>query len=335
MKILLSALLLSCAAFTAQAQPGYNFRSEQGLLTPLADYQGVSYINHSVADDQVGDYSQKLPFAFHIYGHSVDTVRISENGFIWFGEVKEGEMSVLNPISDDFGGRVTAVVSALGYDLHPHTDNNLTTIRSGIVGTAPYRMFIVEWANTSRIDPIKDGQLPDTLTFQIKLYETTQRIELVYGKMGINHDYIALTQVGIKGNNQTQFYNRMTKQGYNWNNTMIGENINSTCEFGTVYHPTFGQILAWEPSNVQTGINTIKPEYTTTTVFPNPSQTSINVTVPEGKYNFEIFNMNGQLVKKGSMQHTEPIQVSDIPPGYYQINTYMETITYRSRFLRN
>ncbi len=313
------------------AQPvTYNFRHEQGLLTPLAEY-GSGFTEHTVMDDLVGNHRQKLPFTFKLYGVSMDSVNISENGFIWFGSKQELN---IGPISVDEQG-VTGVISSLGKDLHPHIKTNLTTtIRSGIVGTAPYRMFIVEWANTSRIDPVKEDQPEDTLTFQIKLYETTNRVELVYGFFKLNKRYISVAEVGIKGESSNEFYNRKTELGKNWDNTVIGDFPESTCELSEVYYPQFGQLLVWEP-NGSTGLK-VHQIYADAKVFPNPTRDAVQFEFPESInecIQVDVFNLQGMLVKSVKMNASEKLLLQGLPNGFYAMQITTAKGNYLSKVL--
>jgi len=317
---LLIVIFLGNLITLSAQQVTYNFRHEQGLLTPLAEY-GAGFTEHTVMDDQVGNHRQKLPFVFKLYGVSMDSINISENGFVWFGS--KDDLNI-GPISIDEQG-VTGVISALGKDLHPHIKTNLTTtIRSGVVGTAPYRMFIVEWANTSRIDPVKEDQPEDTLTFQIKLYETTNRIELAYGFFKLNKLYISVAEVGIKGGSSNAYYNRKTELGKNWDNTVAGDLPESTCELSEVYYPQFGQLLVWEP-NGSTGLK-VHQIYADAKVYPNPTRDAVQFEFPEainGSIQVDVFNIQGVKVKTVHLDASDKLSLQGLTNGFYalQINT--------------
>jgi CubicO group peptidase (beta-lactamase class C family) len=67
---------------------------------------------------------------------------------------------------------------------------------------------------------------------------------------------------------------------------------------------------------IVTGINEY-PNQSTFSIFPNPSNTVINVDCKKG---FQIFSTTGQLVKQSS-QATTQINISDLPIGLYILKT--------------
>lgn len=119
-----------------------------------------------------------LPFSFPIYGQTVTWAAASPHGALYLGTA---------PLDapDDPGGRplparltVDASVVAV---LFPYWDALSTDRPGGIftttVGTAPQRLFVVEWRATAR----RDGR---PVHFAVQLEEATQVIYFVYAAPG-------------------------------------------------------------------------------------------------------------------------------------------------------
>ncbi|MEI6408536.1 MAG: fibronectin type III domain-containing protein [Bacteroidota bacterium] len=148
----------------------YTFSATSGTFTPLT---GATDVNTIEADDVV---SASLPigFSFTFEGTSYTNVKASSNGWLSFnplaGSVNSGtgnatsadvtNLPLLAPLWDDIDGRATGGSTA----------SYLTT------GTAPNRVFTFEWLNWEW-DYLSTNPV---ISFQVKLYETTNRVEFVY-----------------------------------------------------------------------------------------------------------------------------------------------------------
>ncbi|MCB0480200.1 MAG: T9SS type A sorting domain-containing protein [Flavobacteriales bacterium] len=144
----------------------YVFTSSSGTFTPLSGGTNVGLIE---ADDQLST-SLPIGFNFEFEGITYTKVRASSNGFLQLDTTKTASQSfndldgvnepIIAPLWDDLDGRATGGSSA----------NYSTT------GTSPNRIFTFEWLrwewNFSASSP--------RISFQVKLYETTNKIEFIY-----------------------------------------------------------------------------------------------------------------------------------------------------------
>jgi hypothetical protein len=289
------------------------FSAQQGLFTEIVNYPNSGVTTHTLIDDYVIPSKVAIPFSFNFSGKIHDSLNISENGFIWFGTQDISMHFDYFPISTVHDTAIKGVVAPLGSDLEPHKHANLvTTLKSGAVGAAPNRIFIIEWLNTSRYNVDPTG---DTLDFQIKLYESTGEIEFVYGFFNLDKTLFAPLEVGLKGDDYSDFNNRTIYTG-NWNSTSAGVSQSAICNLDSVTMPNPGQLFRWNnnPSSVlfnEGNVNKV-------VVYPNPFETYIKVNTTSNiseKY-YQVLDLSGTLVKEGKF-NSEAIDLGDLPSSTY------------------
>jgi len=132
--------------------------------------------NSTSGDD---NYSRviNLPFTFEYQGQPVNHFRATTNGALWM------DTTVLQTgVTNNLSSTSTRSAIAPYWDDLVVLGNNFANINSCIAyqvtGTAPNRVMTVEWANMEVFN-----QSSPNLNYQVKLYETTNNIEFVYGNM--------------------------------------------------------------------------------------------------------------------------------------------------------
>jgi len=167
--LLLLGLFLPLLSANGQAA-SYVFTHQAGTFT--ANPSSATAVS-IVADDTA---SSLLPIGFNfVFGSSTYTdFYMSSNGFISFGttgsSLNSNDLSAANaaqrpiiaPLWDDLAG-ASVSNSAASYSLS---------------GTAPNRVLTIEWLNWEW----NYGATTPTMSFQVKLYETTNVIEFVYNQ---------------------------------------------------------------------------------------------------------------------------------------------------------
>ncbi|HEY0110941.1 MAG TPA: hypothetical protein VGB67_14980, partial [Fibrella sp.] len=130
------------------------------------------------------------------------------------------------------------------------------TIKTDVIGTAPNRTFIIEWANFQRFN-VPGSQL----NFQIHLDEgggvaSAQTIRIVYGTFTAPNNTTNYTaQVGLRGITNTDFNNRTSTT--DWNSTTAGAtNTASVTYNSTVVLPTPGLTFTYSPPAACSGVPT-------------------------------------------------------------------------------
>jgi hypothetical protein len=167
--------------------------------------------------------SQTIGFTFKFNCVDYTTLGISANGFIWFG-TGTCAANQYTPLSSTTGetGAVDGIISAFGANLIPGA-NNTRTLTTKLSGTAPNRIFIIEWRKCCM-----SGAATNPFDAQIRLFETSNTVEIrlydwPYGLSGAT----AIGQVGMRAAT-TDFVNRTTT-GVNLCTTTAGGANTATC----------------------------------------------------------------------------------------------------------
>jgi hypothetical protein len=186
-----------------------------------------------------------IAFDFTFNGQVYDRLAINANGWISLGSslltpaVNNASTSAYTPLSS------TAVttpahlrnrISAVGRDLQAQVG---ATLRLETIGTAPNRVCIVQWSNYKKFGTAGTG---DNYNFQIRLYETTNIVEVVFGTF-VNNATNLTAQVGLGGSVATDFNNRTTTT--NWATTTAGAANTATCTATATIAPASGTTYRW------------------------------------------------------------------------------------------
>ncbi|MEI6816588.1 MAG: hypothetical protein WCL14_08250, partial [Bacteroidota bacterium] len=141
---------------------------------------------YNTTDDNLTN-DQPIGFTFNFDNTNFTNFKVSTNGFITFSSTGANGNGggAYGFVSSAFytNGGTACTIAAFYQDLVTQGNNNsYGTLDTSIVyytqGVSPYRVLTVEWRHLE----LYGLSLPD-LNFQIKLYETTNNIELVYGTM--------------------------------------------------------------------------------------------------------------------------------------------------------
>ncbi|MFN8349941.1 MAG: T9SS type A sorting domain-containing protein [Flavobacteriales bacterium] len=166
---LLLALMLLLGAHM-HAQFTYTFTSTTGTYTQVS--AGGSDLN-AIEQDDAHSAAINLPFDFGYNGVPVSAIRVNSNGWISM-DTGDNPNSTQGNDNSSFGnanGAVRPAICALWDDL----DGAAGTARYETTGSAPNRVFTMEWRNWQW-----NYQSSVTISFQCKLYETTNVIEFIY-----------------------------------------------------------------------------------------------------------------------------------------------------------
>jgi len=167
-------IVLVFGQFTLKAQP-YNFTALSGTFTPLTGGSSLSSIQY----DDAMSLAINIGFNFKFNGKVYTQTSVSSNGFITF---RVGSISSLFSQTD------STFIAPLGYDL----SGTSGTASYKTEGTAPNRIFTMEWLNWKW-----DWLATAGISFQLKLYETSDRIEFIYrqeiGTLNNGKAYIGLS----------------------------------------------------------------------------------------------------------------------------------------------
>lgn len=187
-----------------------------------------------------------IGFNFAFNGNVYDVIGINNNGWISLGQstltpnaIDMNTGSAYNPLS----GTSTAPIilqnkiAGLARDLAGQTGSEL---RVETIGVAPNRTLVVQflgyqkWASTG-----------DDFNFQIRLSETVNKVNVVYGTFTTTSSGSA--QVGLRGTVISDFNNRDVATSNLWSTSIAGALNSALVNFNATLTPVSGQDYQWVP----------------------------------------------------------------------------------------
>lgn len=174
--LLLLALFCFSAGTQAQTAASYtNATTATGSLSVDLNGNAVNMTTGTTSLANSGDDNRStvtnLGFTFWFAGTNYTQFSTNTNGFCQLGSSRISATQVslagTNPLITPFGEDIS--VNSGGFN------------RGKLVGTAPYRCYVIEWNNVG----VNYNSTANNARFQLRLYETTNRIEFVYGNMAV------------------------------------------------------------------------------------------------------------------------------------------------------
>lgn len=255
------AFLLSGIFNNSYGQNNYTFQQSSEIYQPLTggtviatattDSAGgvATSLNSFVSPLPIGS----IPFTFFYDNSPYNSVFVSANGFLSFALTPSaGNTNPINNTSANYAG----AISAFGRDLignfrrfNSLDPDTIASIRYGVTGTSPNRMFVVEWVNFRPTGTTPTGLGPN-MSFQIRLLECSNSIEIAYGNFTGGTWPNGTAQIGLRFSNTSQFFNRMLPSGQPWTATTRGTANNSVCNYTNTMLPASGQVFRFVPKPV-------------------------------------------------------------------------------------
>ncbi|MGL2963725.1 T9SS sorting signal type C domain-containing protein [Flavobacterium sp. RSB2_4_14] len=243
-------ILMLVTQFASSQVATYGFSESVTSYSPLSTPTPI--VAYSAPwDDHVSGSAVLAPigFTFRYDGVNQTDCYINPNGFISFGAVQPSPTTYL-PLSTSTLFTSGGTVSALGMDLISNSTSSTDNIVYSTIGTAPNRIFVVQWSNARR------KPMTGNFNFQIRLLETSNVIELSYGLCAPSNPSVFNAQVGIRGVSndflQGNINNRF-QSGTNTNSTWFGRTVLGTANSNTVRtsiteYPNNGLKYSYTPS---------------------------------------------------------------------------------------
>jgi hypothetical protein len=240
MKKLLTLLFLvafaSWSAFGAVAT-GYQWSMANGTYTPIT---GATVLGSGSGLDDNSYGAIPIGFTFFYNGNSFTQFGVSDNGFIILGGgAVPLTYGVFVPMTNP------NAIAALSADLS--AANASAKVSYSVSGSAPNRALTIQWDNFQRW-----GNAGTACNFQIKLFETTNTIQCVYGAFtGSATQYVG--QVGISGNPASDYNIRAGyAQANSWATSIPSPGPNFGMPVMNTWFPASGLIYQW--SEIAPGI---------------------------------------------------------------------------------
>jgi uncharacterized repeat protein (TIGR01451 family) len=267
--VLLSLTLFSYASASAQTEVA---QAEEAVSIPQAngvEQAGIEAVSSgyawsqttatyteitggtllSTTCDDTSFNAQPIPFTFTFDGTDYTQFSLNCNGFIAMGATV---INSYTPISS--GTTSNNVIVALGGDQQVNASNS--EIRYETLGTTPNQVLVIQWKNFRSY-----AATGDLYNYQIRLYETSNVVEVVYGPFTKNATN-RTSQVGLRGSANTDFNNR--SGAGDWTASTAGATNAATMALTTAFVPPSGLTWTWTPisapdfsSSAKTAVPTI------------------------------------------------------------------------------
>lgn len=253
-------LLFITSSIKAQVS-AYAFTTATGTFTTIKGATGatsptltaVTAYTGAIASDDGYANNVTLPFTFTFNGSPYTKIGINSNGFIYLGATFPGATSAggTNLLAGGSGNAARPMIAPLWDDHDIQANNNLNVLTTG---TAPNRVFTVEWSNVLW----QWGAASACISFQCKLYETTNVIEFIYqqqsGTINDSNGGDLGASIGLSAT--------ATGSGnfLSLNNASASPTASSTTETTTITtKPANGQIYRFTPPACLSGTFTTQP----------------------------------------------------------------------------
>ncbi|MBD2724425.1 T9SS type A sorting domain-containing protein [Hymenobacter armeniacus] len=263
----LPVALLPLLPLAASAQQlGYSPTSATNVAGTYTDLGTNGTAITTSSTDDANSAAQNIGFTFTYNGTAFTQFVLNTNGLIRLGSAAPSVANLFGvyetgqtaPGVDPVGSTNAADVNLImpfNFDLIPGTGT--AEYRVATTGTAPNRVCTIQWKNVS--DKSGTARLSQyaNMSFQAKLYETTNNIEFVYGPTtaSTNTAISRFPSVGIKGsgsgNGQTVLANKTTGAAA-WSTTafITGVYTGTTHNFNATALPDAGRTYRFAPGTI-------------------------------------------------------------------------------------
>ncbi|MGV8039660.1 MAG: hypothetical protein AB2L07_06140 [Thermoanaerobaculaceae bacterium] len=269
-------LPLSFPAGIEAVATGYIWSQTTGTYTEIT---GGTQVTTSCDDTSYNNIT--LPFTFTYDGTAYTAVSIQCNGFIAMGATVSTSYT---PIST---GTSNNVIVAIGEDQQTNAADS--EIRYETLGTTPNQVFVIQWKNFRHY-----GATGDIRNYQIRLYETSNLVQVVYGSFTQNATN-RVCQVGLRGASNTDFNNRASTGA--WTASTAGATNAATMALTTNSVPPSGLTWDW------------------TVIPPSPSFVTSTKSAPAQVAVGDPIAYTVSIVNSGTAPASTATMVDPIPAG--------------------
>jgi hypothetical protein len=224
------------------------------------------------------------------------------------------EFGGINPTITAISGsdivvNVTPTISVALYDLFIKNGE----LQERTLGMSPSRIHEIEFFNFTRY-----GVYHEILNFRIRLFETSNKIEIVYGSM-LPFFASYESEVGLKGNSQADFNSRKLTTADTWSTSVAATQITDNCAFDPFTYPELGWTFSYEPQNCTTPTlianstasilcigqsATLTASGATTYSWSNGSTASQITVQPNTNMTYTVLGMNGTCTSSITLTQT-------------------------------
>ncbi len=292
---LAACLLLLVSAVWAGVND-YTFIQSSGTYTAISGTQLVASGQNNAQSGLTG-----IGFTFNFGGTDFTQFSASSNGFIRLGA--QPGTTQYTPIS-------TPVTNTIAGAARNGRTNGAVVFNT--TGTSPNRVTTIQYTDYRLYSTTGTG---DLVSFQIRLYETTNVVEIVYGPTTRNNS--RTMQVGLRGSSATNDYANCT--GNSWTNSSAGTTSGATKAWSSSNYPASGQTYKWTPPALKVEPSTITRLLATNTMKDD----KVSITNVSGS-NVTITSISGGT---SWLSHSATLPITILPNESYDLELTFNATT--------
>ncbi len=265
MKKITLLLIVMLSFWRVESQvSSYSFAQSNGTYTPIT---GGTVLGSTTSDDEryvdpiaplgattATGIGFPIGFNFTYNGFVYDRFAVNNNGWISFGTsgttpsvnlTSTSSYTCLSSTSTTVTNDLVARFAAFARDMQSQVGGEL---RFELTGTTPNQVLVVQWTNYRKY--LATG---DSYNFQIRAYETSNNIEVVYGLMQ-NNATTGTVHCGLRANpnNPASNFNSRTTTT-SWSATTASAIATNTMAISATIFPVNGLTYTWTPPVLCTG----------------------------------------------------------------------------------
>ncbi len=249
LKLMFGLLLLCSCAVTAQVDR-YSFQATSGTYTPITGGE-ITTVNDPTP------YHIFLDFPVFFGYFNYNRILISDTGGLYFASGN----TVIDP-DDEFGNAISnnlglAAIAPFSCNTSGYVNRE---IRYETLGTAPNRVLVIQWKGFFR----QYAASPERFEYQCRIYETTNKIDFIYGNF-TNPTNLTLSgqtgaEVGLRGGTYPypSLKNLTVDAGGSWASPTVGTgNPQARCHYNgdaPNTKPTSGLMYRFSPYDLSVSI---------------------------------------------------------------------------------
>lgn len=216
------------------------------------------------------------------------------------------------------GNTIVINLNALNTNLSSDLIVMTGSLRQSTSGTSPNQVCEFEFRNMTRFSVYNE-----VINFKVRLYETSNKIEFVYGFMSPDVTGVPC-EVGLKGSSSSDYNSRRVTSANTWSTSIASTQITHVCNFSNTKYPDNGLVYSWTPPsctnpNIATPIfipaicagesATISVSGATTYSWSNGATTESIVISPSTTTTYTVFGFDGACSSSVSLTQ----QVNSLP----------------------
>lgn len=336
------SFILLCLISNVPLRAQYTHYEDTSWVSSFNYLSGATSVNNGVFWDD-DSYSIPIGFMFKFFNDSTNTIYLN-------GDIGSGAMLLTKPSTMS-----TVNISGMmpnGADLQDKdtsTNGSFSPISYALTGTAPNRIFKMEWRNAGFFNSISNGVYSDSTNFQIWFHENGHMIDVIYGPSNYVSPFADLYDGGpgplIAIFDSINISDFTMKHFYYLTGSPSNPTMDSLDDFSSIVtppglngHAQSGRVYRFKPYkapavNVGYTSQVLQQSHDIRTYTGQP--TLLIDIYNQATWKYRIISTQGAMIQTGQLQSgSQQISTQSLSPGTYLIQLESENRQFTYRFMR-